>query len=809
MSSADPQGRVSAMRLTSGQRLGPYEIVAALGAGGMGEVYRARDRRLARDVALKILGDRSAADPRALERFEEEAKAIAALSHPNILAIYDFGSENGIAYAVMELLHGESLDDRLARERLSWRKATEIAVAVADALAAAHARGIVHRDLKPANIFLTADGQVKILDFGLARRTANMPGSMPFSRVDTESQAGLTAGTIGYMSPEQVTGAAADARSDIFSFGCVLYEIIAGQRAFRRASSGETLAAILRDNPTDLAAVGSVFPIGAANVVRRCLQKNPEERFQSARDLSFALKEILSTTEVHVQRPARKGLGVAIACAVAALLIIGTAAWMNERKTSAVGGTAIQNLAVMPLSNDSGDPAQEYLADGITEQLISDVAQLGNVRVTSRTSSMSYKGSKKRLPQIARELGVDAIIEGSVLRSGERIRINVELIDGSSDQHLWSQTYERDVKDVLALQREIARAVAKNTHGVLPSGAAVRPAEDRSIDPRSFDEYVRGRYAFNKSGRDDLAQAVDHFQRALDADPTNAQAYAGLADAYALTGYMNFLPPGNAFPKARAAAARALELDRNSADAHASLGYVHLYYDWDFPGADSEFRHAIAINPSLASAHRYYAIYLAAMLRPDDARREATMARALDPLSVPIATDTGFVMYYDRDYDKAASALKDAIAMSPKAFAAHFWLGRVYQAQQRYGDAAAEYAAGGTGISQWPPMLSGLGHMYGLTGRRADALKVLQQLDAMSKDRYVTPYASALVYLGLGEKDKTIAVLRQCVEERSNWLVWLLKDPRWDPMRSDPRFMDIVHRVGFPADAQARAPHGT
>lgn len=796
------------MKLSAGFHLGPYEILEPLGAGGMGEVYRARDHRLGREVAIKIIPDRLATNPKALERFEQEAKAVASLSHPNILAIHDVGTAEGTSFAVMELLRGESLDERLARESLFWRKAVEIAAAAADGLASAHACGIVHRDLKPANIFITTDGQVKILDFGLATLRP-IPSSQSVTALRTQSEPEAVAGTIGYMSPEQVTGRPADPRSDIFSLGCVLYEMLSGQRAFDRPSAGETLAAILRDNPSDLSEFNTKIPLSIVSVVRRCLEKNPGERFQSAQDLGFALREILSGSALApptVAVPPAKRVYRRPLFLVPAAFVLLAAAWIAFDRLSGIGASGIDSLAVLPLVNVSGDPEQEYLADGITEQLISDLARLGNVRVTSRTSAMTYKGAKKTLPQIARELSVDAIVEGSVARSGDKVKITTELINAKTERHLWANTYERDLKDVVALQREIAREVARNIRIELGPEALSGLKERRSVEPQAFEAYVRGRYFLNKGGREGLNRALEHLNQALDLDPTFAEAYAGLADAYAQIGYLNYLAPTDAFPKAKAAAAKALELDPTLAEAHATLGYSHMYYDWDFPAAESGFRKAISMKPSLASAHRYYGVYLAAMLRPDEARRETAKARALDPLSVPVATDTGFVLYYERDYDKATKALKDAIAMNPKAAAPHFWLGRVYQAQEKYAESAEEYEAGGPEISSWPPILAGLGHMYGVTGQRSQALRVLKEIERMSGQHYVSPYAAALVHLGLGDQEKTLELLKQSYDEKANWLVWLLKDPRWDPMRSDPRFQEIVRRVGFPPDAQTRAP---
>ena len=800
------------MPLRVGARLGPYEILARVGSGGMGEVYRARDMRLGREVAVKVIAESVVHDPQSLRRFEQEARAVAALSHPNILAIHDFNADGPVAFVVMELLRGESLQGRLARESISWRKAVEVSVAIADGLAAAHAAGIIHRDLKPANIFLTDDGQVKILDFGLAT-DASATRAETFTDQETQSHPGVAMGTVGYMAPEQVNGARVDVRSDIFAFGCILYEMISGERAFRGSSSAEMLAATLRDNPADLSESSRPFPPAIAEIVRRCLQKKPDERFQSARDLSFALKQILNTAGTAVAPVAGRRSSmprIALAGATVAIVIVG--AWFarqSDRVRVATGSEShpIRSLAVLPLTNLSGDPNQEYVADGITEQLITDLARLGGVRVTSQTSSMSYKGANKPLPQIARSLGVDGIVEGSVVRSGDRIKITTELIDAHTDQHVWAETYERDVRDILTLQREIARAVASKIAVELTPETRRQLDERHPLDPRSFDALIRGRYSFNKGSRDDLFKAVDEFQDALNADPTNAQAYAGLAASYALIGYWNYLSPGDSFPKAKAAVLHALEMDPNSAEAHGVLGYIRMYYDWDFSGAEVEFHKAISLNPSLASAHRYYAIYLAAMLRAEEARREASVARKLDPLSVAVATDSGFVMYYERDYTKATKLLQDAIAMNPKAAGSHYWLGRVYQAQGRYDAAAAEYKVATPGASKLPALFAGLGHMYAITGRRAEAEEVLKQISAMAATGYVSPYAFALVDLGLGEKQKTFALLHQCLEERTNWMVWLLKDPRWDPMRSDPRFQEIVRQVGFPADAQARAPH--
>jgi serine/threonine protein kinase/Flp pilus assembly protein TadD len=670
--------------LVEGTRLGPYEIVKLIGVGGMGEVYHARDLRLRRDVAIKIISTDRATDPRAIARFEHEARAVAALSHPHIVALYDVGNENGVVYAVMELLDGESLTSRIVREGVPWRRALEIAAAIADGLSAAHAKGIAHRDLKPANVFMIRDGQVKILDFGLAAPAAPPPWSGdPRSSADVDTQTSPGLGTVGYLAPEQIRGEASDARSDIFAVGCVLFEMLTGRRAFPGETAAESITAILRKQPADLDGSGLRFPASIASVVHRCLEKDPEQRFQSARDLAFALRAILA---------------------------------------------------------DSGGAESTAVNSG-----------LGRRRYVRNT-----------------------VLSAAALVS---IAVIAMFATGTSPTRLFDST---------------------GNDGVRLDGG-------RRIDPRANDDYVKGRYYYNQRSAPDLQRAVEHFRRAIDVDPTYASAYAGLADAYSLLGYQNYLAPREAFPKATAAARRAIDLDGHLADPHASLGYVHLYYDWDFAAADAEFTRAIELNPNLVPARHFYSILLTALLRPTEAREQIERARSLDPLSPLVASDMGFELYYAGQYDEAAKALRDAIEMGPKAAAPRFWLGRVYQAQEKYPEALAEYRAGGADLAAWPPSLSGVGHLHGLLGDRRAALDVLSTLEAMAQRGYVSAYTRALVYLGLGETAQTFEWLERAYEERSNWMVWLLKDPRWDPVRSEPRFAAMLDRVGFPAKAKARA----
>ena len=797
------------MALTAGTRLGAYQISAPLGAGGMGEVYRATDTRLGREVAVKVVSGHLMDEPNALARFEREARTVAALSHPNVVALYDFGRENGIVFAVMELLEGEPLERYLATEHLSWRRALEVAVSIADGLASAHGKGLVHRDLKPANIFITEDGLVKLLDFGLAKEdpflsTSHTDG--PTRAAETEP--GVILGTVGYMSPEQVRGERADHRSDIFSLGCVLHEMLTGRRPFGGDTPAETLAAILRDQPSELATADGQLPPRVNAVVRRCLEKNSDQRFQSARDLAFALREILndpqtqpsSTTRPTVRARVRRG---PVLVTVSLLVLAGVVSFNPRARSLLVpnAGGRVRSLAVLPLTNLSGDSGQDYFADAMTEELTTRLAKLGNWRVTSRTSVMGYRGTRKKTPEIAKELGVDAILEGSVIRDGRRVKITAQLIDGRTDRHLWADTYERELESVLAIQNDVARAVAREVDVKLtPEADAGLVAATRPVLPAAYDAYVRGRHAWDKRSESDLHDAIGFFQESIDADPTYAPAYAGMADCYAQLGYGSYISPEDAFPRARAAARRALDLDPTLAEAHASLGYALMYYDWNFPGAEAEFKRAIELNPNYAIAHQWYAYLLTAIERPlSDADGEIATAKSLDPLSVPINIDQAYILHY---YGRNAEALRSvglALEMNPKYAPGYFWLGRIYTSEGRYADAETALQKIGS-LRTWTPAMAVQGFLDAKSGRPQEAKNVLAEFEELRRQgRYASGYAIAVIYAGLGDRERVFSYLDAAYRERSHWLVWLKRDPRWNDVRSDTRFQNLVRKIGLPA----------
>jgi TolB-like protein/Tfp pilus assembly protein PilF len=794
------------MTVTAGTRLGPYEILSPLGAGGMGEVWRARDPRLGREVAIKVLPATFSQDADRLQRFQREARSASALNHPSIVTVYDVGREGDVPYVVLELLEGETLRARLASGPVPPRRALEYAASLAQGLGAAHEKGIVHRDLKPENIFLTRDGRAKILDFGLARVLADpLPGAVATAApTEAGTTPGVVLGTVGYMAPEQLRGEPADQRSDLFAFGAVLYEMLSGKRAFSGPTPLDTLHAILRQEPPDLSRVATDVSPGLERIVRRCLEKNPAERFQSARDLGFALTESGSSpgleegTVAAAAAPKRKRLllvalsGLAV---VVGVLLATNAGRLRDRIRGA--SRPIRSLAVLPLDNFSRDPNQEYFADGMTEALITNLAQLGSLRVISRTSAMSYKGTKKTVPVIARELGVDGILEGSVERAGERVRITAQLIEGATDRHLWAKSYERDVKDVLALEGEVASAVAGEVQAAVTPAEQSRLSRTRTVDPEAYGLTLKGRYQLNHAdSQKAIDAAIATFQEAVSRQPDYAPAWSGLADSYAaLTDF--YLAPRDTMPKAKAAAERALSFDETLAEAHVSLGIVHMLYEWDWAGAERELTRAIALNPNLASAHDGYGTYLAVVGRADESDAEMRTAERLDPLASVIAFDAGWNAALARRYERSAETFRRALRIDPGFGYSRINLGLVLLLQGRREESVREVEAG-LKMTDSPLAIATAGTVLAQAGESARARQVLDQLVETSKTRYVCPYEMAIIHLNLGEKEKAFTLFEKGYRDHSVCMMFTKLDPRLDPIHQDPRYQDLVRRLNYP-----------
>jgi eukaryotic-like serine/threonine-protein kinase len=797
------------MTLAAGRRLGPYEVLSPLGAGGMGEVYKARDTRLGRLVAIKVLPAEVASDRERRSRFEREARSASALNHPNIVTVYDIGDSESGFYIAMELIEGKTLRETLSAGPLPVARVLELAAQIAGGLAKAHDAGIVHRDLKPDNIMISRDGFAKILDFGLARLGALPTSDLSASpTVSQQTEPGIVMGTVGYMSPEQVRGTQADQRSDVFAFGSILYEMLTGQRAFAGRSTAETMSAILRDAPADPGALRPEVGPALGRIVRRCLEKEPVDRFQSTRDLAFALADpssirgVLSSPVTVSESRARRrrfllGFGMGGFAALLALLFALNVGGLRDRSPRTAASRPIQSLAVLPMANYSGDPQQDYFADGMTEELITDLAQIKSLRVISRTSAMAYKGTRKTLPQIGRELNVDGVLEGSVERAGSRVRITEQLVEAATDRHLWAKSYERELKDVLALQAEVARAVAAEVQAAITPQEAARLASARAVDPKVHELYLRGRYQLNRAGsRPAIDGAIATFNRALSIDPAYAPAYAGLADSYvALTDF--YLPPEETMPKAKEAAARALALDEVLAEAHVSLGMVHLGYDRDWAGAEREFRRAIELNPGLSTAHEVLGDYFAVVGRVGESSAEIEKAARLDPLSSAIAYDGGWDSVLARRYDRAVEWFRKAIELDPSNGWLDVNLAIALTQQGKLSDAAAAAEKGIAGLDS-PLARAVAAGTFAAAGQRERARKMAEELERASGSRYVCPYELAVVSIRLGDRDEAFRLLEKGYRERSVCMQFTKCDPRLDPLRSDPRFADLLRRLAFP-----------
>jgi serine/threonine-protein kinase len=765
----------------------------------MGEVYRARDTRLGRDVAIKVLPAHLASDPDSLVRFEREGRAIASLAHPNILDIHDFGNEAGVLFLVTELLEGETLRQRLAGSPLPWRSAVEIGLAVADGLASAHAHGMIHRDLKPENVFMTFDGRVKILDFGLARPEPQRSSeTSPTIATPTATKTGAVMGTVGYMSPEQARGSRADPRSDIFSLGCVLYEMVTGRRAFSGGSAAETLVQILREEPTDPGDLVKDLPEHVRLVILRCLSKYPESRFESARDLAFALK--VARTEsagMRGESPAmrqkvRPILLLAGSVVVTGLLALGVPAWLNR-------AGPIDSLAVLPFTNADKNPGAAYLSEGITESVINSLLQLPRLRVIPRTSVFEYKGGRDPL-KAGRELDVRAVLTGHVSQIGDSLVVQAELTDVKRRSQLWGKRFQEKLSDAFAVQERIAQEILKSLRLKLSGEEEERLTKRHTQDAEAYNLYLKGRHHWNNRTEEEVEKSIGFFEQAIARDPGYALAHAGLADSYVLVAFYGWRPPKEVLPKMRAAAIRALELDEGLAEAHVALADLQYLFEWDWSGAERGFRRAIELNPNYPTAHQWYANYLAVLKRPVEACAEIHRAEELDPLNPVIGMDVGLTCYYVAgDYERAIEQYRKVLELHPTFGLTYFYIGLAHVGRNDFAEAFPVLEAVKRLGPGEPDPIALLGYAFALAGQRGKAEEALEELKALAKHKYVSAIPIAWVYMGLGDKDRAFEWLEKAYEERAGRLVYLKVLRAFDPLRSDPRFEDLVRRLKFPA----------
>jgi eukaryotic-like serine/threonine-protein kinase len=784
-----------------GQTLGHYRVLEKLGAGGMGVVYRARDEQLERDVALKVLPSGTLSDDSARRNFRKEALALAKLNHPNIETVYEFGSQEGTDFLVMEYVPGNTLAQRLARGPLAEKEIVALGMQIAAALEEAHERGIVHRDLKPANIALTARGQAKVLDFGLAKLLR------PDQELTTDhlTDSRQIPGTLPYMSPEQLRAEPIDARADIYTAGVVLYEMATNRRPFAGDLPSQVIGAILHEPPVLPRVLNPRISAGLERIILKCMDKEPDQRYQSARELLVDLRRLATPRSALAAASSARPfwrrattpavLGIAALVLLTATLTALNFAGVRDRLTRASAAPKIASLAVLPLENLSHDPDQEYFADGMTEALTTDVAKIRTLRVTSRTSTMRYKGTKTSLRQIARDLNVDVVVTGSVARSGDRVRISAQLIDPRNDRNLWADSYQSDLNDVLALQANVATAIAGEIRVQLTPEERAGLSAKRVVKPDAYEAYLRGLYALNKRNPADLKKAIEYFQKAIDIDPSYALAYVGLADGDVLLEDQGELPPRQAMPRAKAAVKKALELDNSLGQAHASFAAIQWTYEWDLPAAQREFEQALSLDPNYATAHQWHALYLTQVHRFDEAIAEMQHAHELDPLSLIIEVNLGRCYYFARRYDQAVEILERLREREPDFWIGHMILGQTYLVKDRLTDAISELERANTLQPDYPRILGVLGDAYGRAGRRNDAERLDRQLDALSRSRYVSSVYRALIQMGLGDHPNAFALLEKAYTERSDWMPQLDAEPEFDPLRADSHFRALLRRV--------------
>jgi eukaryotic-like serine/threonine-protein kinase len=792
-----------------GQTLKHYRIVAKIGAGGMGEVYQARDERLERDVALKVLPAKALADKTARNRFRKEALALSKLNHPNIATIYDFDSCDGVDFLAMEYVAGETLGRKIASVFLSDKCLPEkdvlgIAAQIADALEEAQEYGIVHRDLKPSNIMVTPKGRVKVLDFGLARL---LHPAASLASTETLSETQGASGTLPYMAPEQLRDESLDPRSDIFSFGVVLYEMATARPPFADSNSTRLIEAILNHAPVPPRALNPRLSPELERIVLKCLEKSPGLRYQSAKELGVDLRRLNAPTTNSGQghagtKKSRWPIAFALS-GIALLALLGVLAALNvggvRDRMTASDAPKIHSLAVLPLANLSKDPEQEYFVEGMADELTTELAQISGLRVISRTSTMRYLHDPKPIPQIAKELSVDAVIEGSVERSGDEVRITAQLIDARTDTHLWARSYKRNLQDVLGMQSEVARAIASEIQVQLTPQEKAQFDRSRPVNPAAHEAYLKGLYHWNFHTGDELQKAIAEYQRAIQIDPNYALAYVGLSDTYHLLPFNGDADPHVVFPKAEAAAQKAVELDPSLSRAHAALAIGLSRYDWDRTAAEREFKLAIELSPNDSWAPAMYAEMLSLQGRHAEAIAQASRARELDPISGLVCLQYGRAFLYARQYDDAAQAFLQSLEVNPQFWPLHLFLGETYEQQGLYPQALAELRK-----AQGPTQqaTAAIGRLYAISGKKSEAEKILAELLERANTGYIPPSYIAGIYVALGDKDQAFAWLEKAYTARDSQIEFLGVEPFYDPLRSDPRYADLMRRINLATQQQ-------
>ena len=829
--------------MIEGTTVSHYRVLSKLGHGGMGEVYLAEDVRLGRKVALKILNAELTRHEDRVRRFEQEARAASALSHPNILTIFDIGKEDSTHFIATEFIDGQTLRSAQNRARLKLGEVLEIALQAASALSAAHAAGIIHRDIKPENIMVRPDGLVKVLDFGLAKLVETQApstnsGARTIAKADTDP--GTVMGTAAYMSPEQARGQIVDARTDIFSLGVVIYEMITGRAPFEGETASHVIVSILEKEPAPLTRSSPDTPGELERIVTKALAKDKDERYQTVKDLLIDLKRLKQRRDVDAEiersispdtfsRSAvttSSGLAAVatatgsatlsgemaarntssaeylvsgikqhkkrVIAALALLLIVGAALFYVFYPAS---DSSINSIAVLPLANAGGDPNMEYVSDGISESLINSLSQLQRLRVTARSTAFRYKGKDVDPQQVGRDLNVRAVLMGRVRQVGDALNIQVDLVDATTGAQLWGEEYNRKVSDILAVKQDISREITDKLRLKLTGDEQKQITRRDTTNAEAYQAYLRGRYHWNKRSGDEVKKAIDQFQQSIDRDRNYALAYAGLADCYMLLEQYAGVPSSETAAKTKAAAERAVAIDDSLAEAHTSLAF-HYHQQWRWEESEKEFKRAISLNPNYPTARHWYQLLLTALGRDDEALAEIKRALELDPLSPVLEVNIGQAYVRKGDLDSAMEHAKRLVQLDPNFPLAHQVSGQVYLKQRRYAEAIAEFQQNVT-HDRSAYSLSYLGHVLAMAGRRDEAVAVLKELEGMYNRRESLAQYQAAVYAGLGDKDQAFAWLEKGFQARNATMVFLALDLTYDPLRSDPRYADLLRRMGL------------